>query len=62
MIQATLIQKQQEFLAIHPGFRESQISWKELLLDLRKRGLSRGPRLAIGDGAIGFWEALRKEF
>jgi len=51
-----------EMLAIQSGFRESEISWRELLLDLKNRGLSQGPKLAIGDGALGFWKALRKEF
>ena len=34
-------------------------SWKELLLDLKRRGLETGPELAVGDGALGFWKALR---
>ena len=41
------------------GFRESAESWRELLLDLRRRGLKQDPKLAIGDGALGFWTALR---
>ena len=40
------------------GYRESAQSWKELLLDLKRRGLRAGPELAIGDGALGFWKAL----
>ena len=51
-----------EILAIQPGYRESELSWRELFLDLKKRGLSHGPKLATGDGALGFWKALRQEF
>ena len=40
------------------GYRESTQSWKELLLDLKRRGLEAGPELAVGDGALGFWKAL----
>ena len=47
-----------ELVAIWDGQRESKISWKELLSDLRRRGITKGPRLAIGDGALGFWAAL----
>ena len=42
------------------GYRESAQSWKELLLDLKRRGLQAGPELAVGDGALGFWKALRE--
>ena len=38
--------------------RESALSWKELLLDLKRRGLDVAPELAIADGALGFWKAL----
>ena len=38
--------------------RESALSWKELLLDLKQRGLDVAPELAIADGALGFWKAL----
>ncbi len=51
-----------ELLAIEEGYRESEISWKNIILDLKKRGLSTGPSLAIGDGSLGFWNALAKEF
>ena len=40
------------------GFRESTRSWRELLLDLKRRGLESPPKLAVGDGATGFWAAL----
>src|SRR5262249_16141847 len=42
------------------GVRESAQSWKELLLDLKRRGLTMGPELAIADGALGFWQALEE--
>ena len=51
-----------ELLAMIDGFRESAESWRELLLDLRCRGLKQDPNLAIGDGALGFWTALREVF
>ena len=44
------------------GYRESAQSWKELLLDLKRRGLQTGPELAVGDGALGFWKALREVY
>ena len=51
-----------EVLGLTDGFRESTQSWRELLLDLKRRGLSRAPDLAVGDGALGFWAALREVF
>lgn len=51
-----------ELIAVHDGYRESEQSWSELLLDLKHRGLPRAPRIAVGDGALGFWAALRKVF
>lgn len=47
-----------ELLAVSDGYRESEQSWKEVLLDLKARGLSIDPKLAVGDGALGFWKAL----
>ena len=49
-------------LALYPGERESTLSWKEVLLDLKRRGLQDGFELAIGDGALGFWGALSALF
>jgi putative transposase len=49
-----------ELIAIADGFRESEQSWKALLLDCRARGLQIDPTLAIGDGALGFWKAVRQ--
>jgi transposase-like protein len=51
-----------ERIAIADGFRESTASWKEVLLDLKARGLQAGPLLAVGDGAMGFWAALEEVF
>lgn len=50
---------EKEVLAIMDGFRESADSWSDLLRDLKERGLTEPPRLATGDGALGFWTALR---
>jgi len=49
-----------ELIAIADGYRESAQSWRELLLDVKHRGLSIDPKLATGDGALGFWAALRQ--
>jgi putative transposase len=49
-----------ELIAIADGYRESEQSWKELLLDCKARGLAIEPHLAIGDGALGFWKAMRQ--
>ncbi len=51
-----------ELVAIDDGYRESAQSWKEILLDLKARGLEHDPALAIGDGALGFWKALAEVF
>ena len=49
-----------ELVAIEDGFRESELSWREVLSDLKRRGLEEGAELAIGDGALGFWKALKQ--
>ncbi len=51
-----------ELLAIEDGQRESKLSWQAVLQDLKARGLSHAPAVAIGDGALGFWAALREEY
>ncbi len=48
---------QKHFLAIEDGIRESTQSWREVLLGLKARGMN-PPKLAVGDGAMGFWAAL----
>jgi len=49
-----------ELIAITEGYRESAQSWRELLLEVKDRGLSQAAKLAVGDGALGFWAALRE--
>jgi putative transposase len=51
-----------ELLTVCDGYRESKASWKEILLDLKQRGLKKSPKLAVGDGALGFWAALEEEY
>jgi len=51
-----------ELIAITDGYRESAQSWGELLLDVKNRGLAKAPEVATGDGALGFWSALREIF
>jgi transposase-like protein len=51
-----------ELLAVHDGYRESKLSWSEVLRDLKARGLKKVPALATGDGALGFWAAAAEEF
>lgn len=51
-----------ELIAVVDGYRESELSWKEILLGLQARGLMHAPELAIGDGALGFWKALGQVF
>ena len=51
-----------ELIGFQTGMRESVQSWKELLVDLKARGLSVAPEVAVGDGALGFWKALDEAF
>ena len=51
-----------ELLAVSDGYAESKASWREILLDLKRRGLKMGPTLSVGDGALGFWAALREVY
>jgi len=51
-----------ELIAVSDGYRESEQSWKALLLDCQARGMTIAPTLAVGDGALGFWKALRQVF
>ena len=55
-------QGKKELIAVTDGYRESEQSWQELLLDVKARGLTIDPKLATGDGALGFWAALAKVF
>jgi transposase-like protein len=56
------VEGEKELIAGRDGFRESEASWTELLNDVKERGLRVDPQLAIGDGALGFWAAVRKVF
>ena len=49
-----------ELLGFQVGVRESAQSWRELLIDLKARGLAIAPELATGDGALGFWTAIEQ--
>ncbi len=51
-----------ELVGFQVGVRESAQSWRELLVDLKARGLAAAPELAVGDGAMGFWKALEEVF
>ena len=51
-----------ELVAVEEGPRESELSWQNLLFSLKRRGLNHGPLLAIGDGALGFWNAIEKAY
>lgn len=51
-----------ELVAVEDGFRESTDSWLSVLTDLRSRGLTAGPKLAVGDGALGFWKAMTQAY
>ena len=52
-------QGEKKILTMEDGGRESTQSWREVLLDLKVRGMNM-PKLAVGDGALGFWSALDK--
>lgn len=51
-----------ELLGFQVGVRESAQSWRELLVDIKARGLAAPPELAVGDGALGFWKAMDEVF
>ena len=51
-----------ELLGFHVGIRESAQSWRELLIDIKTRGLANAPEVAVGDGALGFWKAVDEVF
>ena len=53
---------EKHFLAIEDGVRESTQSWREVLLGMKQRGFTRPAKLAVGDGAMGFWSALSEVF
>ncbi len=51
-----------EVISVTDGFRESKESCRDVLRDLKRRGLKLSPKLAVGDGALGFWSALDEEY
>jgi transposase-like protein len=51
-----------ELVGFRTGVRESAQSWRELLIDIKQRGLEIAPDLAVGDGALGFWKAIEEIF
>ena len=53
---------EKHFLAIEDGVRESTQSWGEVLLAMKQRGFTRPAKLAVGDGALGFWAALSEVY
>jgi len=55
-------QGNKELIALETGFRESKESWLSLLRSMKERGLTKAPKLAVGDGALGFWGALTEIF
>lgn len=61
VIMGATAQGKKELIALESGYRESAQSWRELLVRLKNQGL-RAPKLAIGDGALGFWKALNEIF
>jgi transposase-like protein len=60
VIGATPPEGKKELVGLNDGVRESAQSWRELLLDLKRRGLAMGPELAVADGALGFWQAVEE--
>jgi len=58
VVMGALENGKKELVAILDGYRESKSSWLEVLLSLKQRGLTEGPKLAVGDGNLGFWAAL----
>jgi transposase-like protein len=62
VIMGSLENGTKELVAVLAGQRESKLSWQGLLSDLKRRGLTQPPKLAVGDGGLGFWAALEEEF
>lgn len=62
VLMGATVDGKKELIAVVDGYRESEQSWYEVLIGLKQRGLSVDPKIAVGDGALGFWAALRKVF
>jgi putative transposase len=61
VIMGTLEDGTKELVAVQDGERESTLSWRELIRDLKRRGLGEGPALCVGEGALGLWAAMAEE-
>jgi len=62
VIIGTVADGRKELVGLVDGYRESKLSWTDLLRGLKRRGLKEAPKLAVADGALGFWAAMREEF
>jgi putative transposase len=62
VLMGATVDGRKELIAMIDGQRESEQSWRSLLLDLKDRGLTEPPKLATGDGSLGFWRALAQVF
>lgn len=62
VVMGATVDGKKELIAVWDGYRESEQNWTELLLDLKARGLVAMPKLVTGDGALGFWAAVRKVY
>lgn len=60
VLMGATVDGRKDLISITDGYRESAQSWRELLVDVKQRGLSIDPKLATGDGGLGFWAALRE--
>ena len=60
MIIGVLEDGTKELVSVEDGYRESTESWLELLRNLKAQGVSEGPQLAVGDGSLGFWAAIKQ--
>ena len=60
VLMGATVEGKKELIAVVDGYRESEQSWHELLISVKQRGLEIDPQIAVGDGALGFWAALRK--
>ncbi len=59
---AKTIRVEIELVALESGLRGNELLWSEVLVDLKRHGLTQPPELAVGDGALGFWKALAKVY
>ena len=62
VVTGATLEGKKELVALSDGYRESETAWREVLLDLKTRGLQMDPKVAVGDGALGFWKALPQVF